>query len=78
MWNKSTGETSAQGNGGPEPMELGMAQWRTLTCEEIQKLLVENACFYCHKPNAGHVARDCPQKKKRMETGRFVSAYRQC
>ena len=53
-------------------MELGMAQRRTLTREEIQKLRAENACFYCRKPNAGHVARDCPQKKKRVgnRTGR--------
>ena len=60
LHNKSTGETSAQGSGGPEPMESGMARRRTLTHEEIQKLRTENACFYCHKPNVGHVARDCP------------------
>ena len=56
LQNKSTGETSAQGNGGLEPMELGMARRRTLTREEIQKLRAENACFYYRKPNAGHVA----------------------
>ena len=69
LQNKSTGETSAQGSGGPEPMELGMARRTTLTREEIQKLRAENACFYCRKPNAGHVARDCPQKKKRVGNG---------
>ena len=69
LQNKSIGETSAQGSGGPEPMELGMARRRTLTREEIQKLRAENACFYCRKPNAGHVARDCPQKKKRVGNG---------
>ena len=26
-------------------------------------------CFYCRKLNAGHVARDCPQKKKRVGNG---------
>ena len=35
LQNKSIGETSAQGSGGPEPMELGMARRRTLTREEI-------------------------------------------
>ena len=65
LQNKSAGESSAEGSGGgPEPMELGMAWKRTLTREEIQKLPAENACFYCRKPNAGHFARDCPQKKK--------------
>ena len=43
--NKSTRETSAQGSGGSEPMELGMARRRTLTRKEIQKLRTENACF---------------------------------
>ena len=69
LQNKSTGETSAQGSGGLEPMELGMVRRRTLTREEIQKLHAENACFYCRKPSAGHVARDCPQKKKRVGNG---------
>ena len=69
LQNKSTGETNAQGSGRLEPMELGMAWWRTLTREEIQKLRIENACLYCCKPNAGHVARDCPQKKKRTGNG---------
>ena len=32
---------------------LGMAQRRTLSKEEYQKLRSENACFYCRKPNAG-------------------------
>ena len=64
LQNKSIGETSAQGSGGPKPMELGMVRRRTLTREKIQKLRAENACFYCRKPNARHVARDCPQKKK--------------
>ena len=69
LQNKSTEETSAQGSGGPEHMELGMARSRTLTREEIQKLRTENACFYCRKPNARHVARDCPQKKKHVGNG---------
>ena len=72
LQNKSTGETSAQGSGGPEPMELGMARRRTLTHEEIQKLRAENACFYCRKPNAGHVVRNCPQKKKRVGNGVII------
>ena len=69
LQNTSIGETSAQGSGGLEPMELGMARRRTLTHEEVQKLHAENACFYCRKPNAGHVAWDCPQKKKCVGNG---------
>ena len=69
LQNKGIGEPSAQGSGGPEPMELGMAQRRTLSHEEYAKLRAENACFYCRKPNAGHVARDCPLTKKRAGNG---------
>ena len=58
------GESSAQGGGGPEPMELGMARKRTLTREEIATLRAQNACFYCRKPNAGDMAWNCPEKKK--------------
>ena len=63
------GEFSAQGGRGPEPMELGMAQKRTLTREEIATLRAQNACFYCRKPNAGNMARNCPEKKKRAGNG---------
>ena len=46
-------------------MELGMVHGGgTLSREEYAKLHAENACFYCRKPNAGHVARDCPMKKE--------------
>ena len=60
----SGGETSASGSGGPEPMELGVVRRRTLSCDEYQKLRAENACFYCHKPNAGHIARHYPLSKE--------------
>ena len=63
------GESSAQGSGGPEPMELGMARKRTLTCEEIATLRAQNAYFYCRKPNVGHMAWNCPEKKKRAGNG---------
>ena len=67
---QSGGGSSAQGGGGgPEPMELGMARKRTLTREEIATLRAQNACFYCRKPNAGHMARNCPEKKKRAGNG---------
>ena len=58
------GGSSAQGGGGPEPMELGMARKRTLMRNEIAMLHAQNACFYCRKPNAGHMAQNCPEKKK--------------
>ena len=69
LQNKGLGEPSAQGSGGSELMELGMAWRRTLSREEYTKLHAENACFYCRKPNADHVARDCPLKKKRAGNG---------
>ena len=69
LQNKGIGEPSVQGSGGPEPMELGMARRRTLSRDEYAKLRAENAYFYCRKPNAGHVARDCPMKKKRAGNG---------
>ena len=69
LQNRGVGEPSAQGGGGLEPMELGMARRRTLSREEYAKLRAENACFYCRKPNTGHVARDCPMKKKRAGNG---------
>ena len=67
--NKGIGEPSAQGSGSPEPMELGMARRRTLSHEEYAKLRAKNAYFYSKKPNASHVARDCPMKKKRAGNG---------
>ena len=69
LQNRGAGEPSAPMGGGPEPMELGMARRRTLSREDYAKLRAENACFYCRKPNAGHVARDCPMKKKRAGNG---------
>ena len=70
LQSQSGGGSSAQGGGGgPEPMELGMARKRTLTREEIATLRAQNACFYCRKPNAGHMARNCPEKKKRAGNG---------
>ena len=39
LQNKGIGEPSAQGSGGPEPMELGMARRRILSREEYAKLL---------------------------------------
>ena len=58
--NQCTGTTS------PKPMKLGMARRQTLSKEEYKKLRAENACFYCRKPHAGHVVRDCPLKRKRL------------
>ena len=66
---KQNGETSAQGTSSPALMELGMAHQRTPSKEDYQKLREENACFYCHKPNVGHVACDCPLKEKRQGKG---------
>ena len=64
---KTSGESSAHGGGGPEPMELGTASRRSLTRAEYEKLRAEKACFVCRKP--GHLARNCPMKKRNSETG---------
>ena len=54
---------------GPEPMEIGSMRRKPLTQEEMRRLRAENACFFCRKPNAGHMARDCPLKKKKQGNG---------
>ena len=64
---KPEGESSA--GPGPEPMEIGSMRRKPLSREEMQRLRSENACFYCRKPNAGHMARDCPLKKKKQGNG---------
>ena len=64
---KASGESSAHGSGGPEPMELGTASRRSLTRAEYEKLRAEKACFVCCKP--GHLARNCPMKKKNSGNG---------
>ena len=60
---RNSGDAGASGSGGPEPMELGTASRRTLTCSEYEKLRAEKACFICRKP--GHLAWNCPTKKNR-------------
>ena len=55
---KSTGGSGSR----PEPMEIGTINKKPLTKEDYQKLRESKACFFCRKPNAGHIARDCPLK----------------
>ena len=64
---KPEGECSA--GQGPKPMEIGSMRRKPLSREEMQRLRSENACFYCRKPNAGHMTRDCPLKKKKQGNG---------
>ena len=64
---KPSVEHSAQSSGGPEPMELGTTSRRTLSRAEYEKLRAERACFICKK--TGHIARNCPQKKKNSGNG---------
>ena len=64
---KTSGESSAHGGGGPEPMELGTVRRRSLTRAEYEKLRAEKACFVCRKP--GHLARNCPMKKRNSGNG---------
>ena len=60
---RNSGDAGASGSGGPEPMELGTASRRTLTCPEYEKLRAKKACFICRKP--GHLERNWAEKKKR-------------
>ena len=60
---KTSAEHGGQSSGGPEPMELGTASRRSLSRAEYEKLRSERACFICKQP--GHIARNCPQKKKK-------------
>ena len=64
----TSGETSTAT--GPEPMEIGSMRRKSLTQEEMQKLRAQKACFYCRKPNAGHMARNCPEKKPKQGNDR--------
>ena len=79
LQNKSTGETSAQGSGGPEPMELGMAWRRTLTRKEIQKLCMQKMlAFTVASQMQGMLRETAHRKRSAWEMGRVVSAYRRC
>ena len=67
---KIGGDHGAQGSGsggGPEPMELGTASRRTLSRAEYEKLRSTGACFICKQP--GHLARNCPMKKNKKNSG---------
>ena len=52
----------------PVPMEMGIlsGEWgphASLSEREKQDLIRNNGCFYCRVPNAGHLSRECPQKR---------------
>ena len=64
----TSGETST--GTGPEPMEIGSMRRKPLTQEEMNKLRAQKACFFCRKPNAGHMARNCPEKTKKQGNDR--------
>lgn len=53
----------AQAPGEPmdwEPTGITNAHLRPLTARERETLRASNGCFRCRRPNAGHLARDCP------------------
>ena len=76
-WNKSrvqsrVAKPAAAHSNQPVPMELGAVSQRRgnqqparkpLTEKEKEALRKRNGCFYCRKPNAGHMSFDCPLKK---------------
>ena len=63
-------QTGGSGSGQPEPMEIGAINWKPMTPEERRKLMKSKACFFCRKPNAGHMARDCPLRQNRQGNGK--------
>ena len=44
------------------PHPVSQSTKAALTPEERAYLSENNGCFYCRKTNAGHLARNCPQK----------------
>ena len=55
---------------GRKPMEIGMINNKSLTKEIYQQLRESKSCFFCRKPNAGHIACNCPLKEKRQGNGK--------
>ncbi len=47
------------------PMDIDTVKRTPLTLDQKKQLFVTNSCFYCRKPNTGHIARDCLQKTLR-------------
>lgn len=46
-----------------DAMDLSATRFTRLTTEERKRILENNGCLYCRKLNAGHFARNCPEKK---------------
>ena len=73
-WHKpnvhASGSSQQMKQTGPEPMEIGAINWKPLKPEEYHELKKNRACFFCRKPNAGHMARNCPLRQKRQGNGK--------
>ncbi len=48
------------------PMDIDAIRCTTLMLDEKKHLIDSGRCFYCRKPAAGHVVRDCPMKTIRL------------
>ena len=63
---------------GPSPMDVDSVTVGTrgqpLTPGQRTFLMRNNGCFYCRKTNAGHLARDCPERRQTGPTNRRVQA----
>ena len=47
-----------------DPMDLSAVKFQKLTPDERKNIMDNNGCLYCRKLNAGHMAKDCPEKKQ--------------
>jgi len=47
------------------PMDISAIQTKRLTDKERAYLLANQGCLYCRKTQAGHFARNCPDKLRK-------------
>jgi len=56
-------------HGGAQPMEIGnVTTGPRLTADQRKEFMAKGLCFYCK--GRGHLARDCPERKKVPGNGR--------
>ena len=56
-------QPKSQPSSSNDAMDLSATRFTRLSADERKKILDNNGCLYCRKLNAGHFARNCPEKK---------------